>query len=70
MDRTTAIKQIQEACKTIALQFMKIHPALPHLSDAETQSESLKSLHEMTVQLEAIKKRLIKLEKRDDSALV
>ena len=70
MDRTTAIKQIQEACKNIALQFMKIHPALPHLSDPETQSESLKSLHEMTVQLEAIKKRLIKLEKRDDGALV
>lgn len=70
MDRSAAIKQIQEACKTIALQFMKIHPALPHLADAETQADSLKSLHEMTVQLEAIKKRLIKLEKRDDSSLV
>jgi hypothetical protein len=70
MDRSTAIKQIQEACKTIALQFMKIHPALAKLDDAETQAESLKSMHEMTVQLESIKKRLIRLEKRDDSGLL
>lgn len=70
MDRSAAIQQIQDACKTIALQFMKIHPALPHLQDSETQAESLKSLHEMTVQLESIKKRLIRLEKRDDSAIL
>jgi thymidylate synthase ThyX len=68
MERTDAIKQIQEACKQIALQFMKIHPAVRHLNDAETQAESLKSMHEMTVHLESIKKRLIRLEKRDDSA--
>jgi hypothetical protein len=70
MDRAAAIKQIQEACKSIALQFMKIHPALPHLQSEEVQSESLKSLHEMTVQLESIKKRLIRLEKQDDSSLL
>ena len=70
MDRAAAILQIQDACKTIALQFMKIHPALRDLQDAETQAESLKSLHEMTVQLESIKKRLIRLEKRDDSAIL
>lgn len=68
MERADAIKQIQEACKQIALQFMKIHPAIRHLNDAETQAESLKSMHEMTVQLESIKKRLIRLEQRDDSA--
>ena len=56
MDRPAAIAQIQEAAKQIALQFMKIHPALG------------KSMHEMTVHLESIKKRLIKLQKRDDSA--
>ena len=70
MDRAAAILQIQDACKTIALQFMKIHPALRDLQDAETQAESLKSLHEMTVQLESIKKRLIRLEKRDDSGVL
>jgi len=70
MDRAAAILQIQDACKTIALQFMKIHPALRDLQDQETQSESLKSMHEMTVQLESIKKRLIRLDKRDDSAVL
>lgn len=68
MDRTAAIAQIQEAAKQIALQFMKIHPALGKLDDGETQGECLKSMHEMTVHLEVIKKKLIKLQKRDDSA--
>jgi hypothetical protein len=68
MERPAAILQIQEACKQIALQFMKIHPAIRRLGDPEIQSECLKSMHEMTVHLESIKKRLIRLEKRDDSA--
>jgi thymidylate synthase ThyX len=68
MTRPAAIAQIQEACKQIALQFMKIHPALGKLEDAETQSDALKSMHEMTVHLEIIKKKLIKLQQRDDSA--
>lgn len=67
MDRETAISKIEEACKNIALQFMKIHPALPGLGDEETQGECLKSLHAMTTDLETIKKRLIKLKGRDDS---
>ena len=66
MERPAAIQQIQEACKQIALQFMKIHPALRKLDDAETQAECLKSMHEMTVHLESIKKRLIRLDQRDD----
>lgn len=67
VEREDAIKTIQEACKQIALQFMKIHPALPGLNDADIQGECLKSLHQMTVDLETIKKRLIQLQKRDDS---
>ena len=70
MDRPAAIKQIQEACKTIALALMKIHPALPKLQDQETQSDCLKALHELNVQLEVVKKKLIKLEQRDDSGLL
>ena len=68
MDRNAAIAQIQEAAKQIALQFMKIHPALGKLGDVDTQGECLKSMHEMTVHLESIKKKLIKLQQRDDSA--
>ena len=70
MDRPAAITQIREAAKNIALQFMKIHPALPSLNDAETQGDCIKSLHEMTVQLEIIKKKIGKLERSDDSTLL
>lgn len=70
MERSAAIAQIREACKNIALQFMKIHPALPHLKDDETMKDSLKSLHEMTVQLEMIKKKIGRLERADDSSVL
>jgi len=70
MTRPEAIQQIRDSAKAIALQMMKIHPALPHLQDAETMGDSLKSLHEMTVQLETIKKKIGKLEREDDSMLL
>jgi hypothetical protein len=66
--RPAAIQVIQEACKQIALQFMKIHPAIGKLEEPETQAEALKAMHEMTVHLEVIKKKMIKLQQRDDSA--
>ena len=49
---------------------MKIHPALPHLTDDETMKDSLKAMHEMTVQLEIIKKKIGRLERADDSTLL
>lgn len=67
MDRTTAITQIREAAKNIALQFMKIHPALRALNDETTSGECFKAIHEMTVQLELIKKKIGKLEREDHS---
>lgn len=70
MDRPAAIAQIREAARNIALQFMKIHPALPALKDAETMGECIRCVHEMTVQLETIKKKVGKLERTDDSALL
>lgn len=70
MTRPEAIQQIREAAKNIALQFMKIHPALPHLKDEETMKDSLKALHEMTVHLEVIKKKIGRLERQDDSTLL
>jgi hypothetical protein len=70
MDRTAAIAHIQDSAKTIALAMMKIHPALSKLGDAETQGDCIKALHEMTVQLEIVKKKLIKLQKNDDSSLL
>jgi thymidylate synthase ThyX len=70
MTRPEAIQQIRDAAKTIALQMMKVHPALPHLQDSETMSDCLKALHEMTVQLETIKKKIGRLERQDDSTLL
>lgn len=70
MERPAAIAQIREACKNIALQFMKIHPALPGLQDSDTMSDCIKALHEMTVNLEIIKKKIGKLERSDDSTVL
>ena len=67
MDRIAAIEKIEEACKQIALQMMKIHPSVGDLGDEETQADILKASHELTVELETIKKKLIRLKGRDDS---
>ncbi|MBM3822338.1 MAG: hypothetical protein FJ404_05480 [Verrucomicrobia bacterium] len=69
-DRQAGIARIRDACKSIALEMMKIHPTLPSLQDTEAQGEILKALFEATKQVEIIKKRLAKLEAKDDSALL
>ena len=70
MDQAAAILQIREACKNIALQMMKISPAIHKLGDAETQSDCIKAGYELTIQLEIIKKKIGRLEKADDSTLL
>jgi len=67
MDSTQAIAQIEAACLQISLQMMKVHPAVAHLGDEATQSDVIKSAHQLTVELEVIKKKLIQLKGRDDS---
>jgi thymidylate synthase ThyX len=67
MDRPTAISQIREACRDIARLLMKIHPAVPHLTDESTQHDSYQILHRLTVELESLKKRIGKLEREDAS---
>ena len=68
MTREDAIPQIQECCKVIALQMMKIHPAVRALNDEATQADILAAAHRLTVELEVIKKKLIQLQRRDDSS--
>ncbi|MCB1121107.1 MAG: hypothetical protein KJT03_06145 [Verrucomicrobiae bacterium] len=68
MPRDASIKQIQEACKTIALQMMRIQPAIAGLEDEETQKDVIKATYQLTIELETIKKKLIKLQNRDNSA--
>lgn len=70
MDRSTAIQQIRDACNSIATTGMKIHPLLPSLGDDATKSEIVKALFEITKNVEVVKKQIMRLEKRDDSALL
>ncbi len=65
VDRSEASKKIKECCKTIALEMMELNPAIASLADLETQEALFEAGHELTKQLEVIKKRVIKLERHD-----
>ena len=70
MDRPTAISEIREACNAIAAGVTRVHPLLPGLADEPTKSEIVKALFELTKNVEIVKKQVMRLEKRDDSALL
>jgi len=70
MDREEAIQKIEGACKTIALEMMKVTPAAKHLGDEETTAAIVKASYQLTVELEVIKKKLIQMKGRDDSTLL
>jgi hypothetical protein len=70
MDRATAIAQIRAACTTLASTVTSIHPLTPSLADQPTQDEIFKALYELTKSVEVVKKHLLKLERRDDSAVL
>ena len=70
MDKAAAIKQIRDVCNNVSRELMRIHPAVPALAEKEAQDEIFKTLFELTKQIEIIKKRLAKLEAKDDSALL
>lgn len=60
--------RIQSSCQTISLEMMKIHPATRALGDEAVQAIILKAAHQLTVELEIIKKQIIRLQQRDDSS--
>ncbi len=68
MDRNMAIQKIREQANEIAAGVTAIHPLVPGLADQPAQGELLKALYELTKNVEAIKKQLLKLGKRDDSS--
>jgi len=65
MDRAEASEKIKAHCKTIALVMMELNPAITSMEDSETQEALFEASYELTKQLEIIKKRVIKLERRD-----
>ena len=54
----------------MTLEMMKITPAARSLGDEETTADVVKAAYQLTIELEVIKKKLIKLKGRDDSALL
>ncbi len=70
MDRSTAIQQIRAACNQLSTGVTSLHPLLPALADEPTKGEIIKALFELTKQIEVVKKQVMRLEKRDDSALL
>jgi hypothetical protein len=70
MTKAEAIQQIRDAARGIVPLMMKIHPAVQKLEDAEVQAEIFKHLHQLTTELEAIKKKVARLESKDDSSLL
>ena len=56
----------EEGVDLIALEMMDLNPAISHLDDEETQEALFEASYELTKQLEIIKKRVIKLERRGD----
>ena len=47
-----------------------MHPLLSALDDEPTKAEIIKALFELTRNVETVKKQVMRLEKRDDSALL
>jgi thymidylate synthase ThyX len=70
MDKADAIHQMREACNNVSRELMRIHPAVPALADKEAQDEIYKTLFELTKNVEIVKKRLAKLEAKDESKLL
>jgi thymidylate synthase ThyX len=70
VEKAAAIKQIRDACNNVSRELMRIHPAVPALAEKEAQDEIFKTIFELTKNVEIIKKRLAKLEAKDDSALL
>ncbi len=67
MNRAEASEKIKNHCKTIALEMMVLNPTITYLDDQETQEALFEASYELTKQLEIIKKRIIKLERRNES---
>lgn len=68
MDQDDAIRKIEDACKVISLEMMKVTPTARQLGDEETTAAIVEASYKLTIELEVIKKKLIQLKGRDDSA--
>jgi hypothetical protein len=70
VEKTVIVPEFREKVNQIGTLITSLHALVPKLNDSPTQNEVLRALFELTKQVEVIKKHLLKLEKRDDSALL
>jgi hypothetical protein len=70
MSPIEATAELRTRCNDIARSITAMHPLVPRLGDPPAQGEILRALFELTKQVEVVKKHLLRVEKRDDSALL
>ena len=68
MHTNPEIREIRDHVNEIASHVTAIHPMVSKLKDAPTEGVIFKALFELTKHVEVIKKHLLRLEQRDDSA--
>jgi hypothetical protein len=70
MNPKEATAELRTRSNEIARVITAMHPLVSQLGDSPVQGEILRALFELTKQVEVVKKQLLRLEKRDDSALL
>jgi hypothetical protein len=70
MNPKEATAELRTRSNEIARVITAMHPLVSQLNDPTVQGEILRALFELTKQTEVVKKQLLRLEKRDESALL
>lgn len=61
------IAQIKQACNHIAVELMKIHPAVSGLGNKDAEKQIYEALYRLTQALEAIKKIIGRIQRTESS---
>ncbi len=56
MDHTSALEHINKACQAMSAELVRMHPAVQFLEGQGTKDDFYRALHELTRQVEAVKK--------------
>ena len=70
MNSSENLQALRSHALQIATHVTQMHPLVGKIDDLSARGEVLKALFELTKQVEVVKKQVLKLEKRDDSAVV
>ena len=63
-----ALEQIKKSCNTISAELIRLHPAVGAIANKEAKDEMLKTLFELTKQVEMVKKLARKVELKASGA--